>query len=686
MKTPDHSFVNQLAHASSPYLLQHANNPVQWYEWEAEALEKARKENKPIFLSIGYSACHWCHVMAHECFEDQEIAGTMNQHFINIKVDREEHPELDEIYMSAVQFLTGSGGWPLSVWLTPDLQPFFGGTYFPPDDRYGRPGFKRVLLSLAQAWQEQQGKVVESAKEISGRISQTINPPPSHQALSQDSLDKAFFHARRSFDPHHGGFSAAPKFPQAMVLSLLLRYYKRTGNSEALNMVEQTLTSMAAGGIYDQLGGGFHRYSTDERWLVPHFEKMLYDQALLTRAYGEAYQLTQKPLYRRIVRETADYVLARMTHPQGGCYSAEDADSNDVEGAYYVWGRQDVKTALGANTDLFCAAYGISQEGNWDGSNILFRPRGWEFIARENQISEQDLAALMDSCRMRLFDERQKRISPSLDDKVLTDWNGLMISAMSLAYRVSTEPRFLQAAEKAARFIWKYLFKQSILLHSFWRDSAKQPGYLSDYAFLISGLIDLYQITFDLEWMDWAIELQTSAFRLFADDQGGFYYAAQDRNDLIARSKNLFDNAIPSGNSVMIRNLLRLSNMTGNQAYHQQAIKALQSFAIHLESYPSAHPEMLIAHDYALGPSRQIVIAGKKDDPITREMLESINARFLLHTELVLNDGMQRMKDIFPLLSDKASRNGRPLVYVCKDFTCQMPVGSAKELEQLIKD
>ncbi len=677
---------NHLAEASSPYLLQHADNPVHWYEWGPEALNRARTENKPIFLSIGYSSCHWCHVMAHECFADEGIAAIMNQNFINIKVDREEHPEIDEIHMTAVQALTGSGGWPLSVWLTPNLKPFFGGTYFPPEDYRGRPGFKRVLLSLAEAWKDQQGRVVESAAEISERIQQSMQIQAAGKQLSPQLLQEAFNLARRSFDVRHGGFGLAPKFPHAMELSLLLRLYQNGSRPEALEMVEKSLQSMAAGGIYDHLGGGFHRYSTDERWLVPHFEKMLYDQALLVRAYAEAYLLTRKVTYRNIAEETLNYVLTRMTGPLGGFFSAEDADSEGREGAYYVWEWNELQSALGGNTELFSRAYGASFEGNWEGANILYRPREWRYVAEEFNLTEDAFASKMEESKMRLLRVREKRIAPLLDDKVLTDWNGLMLSAFALGFRLSGEQKYLLTAEKTARFLKSNLYRRDRLLHSYRQGQAKLEGFLSDYAFLISGLLDLFQVSLHLEWYDWAKELLEEANRLFADPQGGFYFTAEAQPDLIARSKNPFDNATPSGNSVMIRNLLRFANVTGDQAYHRQAMQALESFAEHLGRYPQAYSEMLIAYEYAIGPARQIVLAGDPQSAPAEEMLRSIHRHFLPRTEFLCNDGTEAVKEDFPHLSDKTARNGQPLAYVCEHFMCKQPAASVAELELLLQD
>jgi len=685
MKTVPNTHTNNLSRASSPYLLQHVDNPVDWYEWGADALNKAKAENKPIFLSIGYSSCHWCHVMAHESFANEVVAAVMNENFINIKVDREEHPELDEIYMTAVQSLTGSGGWPLSVWLTPDLKPFYGGTYFPPEDYYGRPGFRRVLLSLAEAWKDQQGKVVESAEDISQRIQQSMQIRSNGDQLSPHLLEDAFNAARRSFDVRHGGFDPAPKFPHAMELSFLLRFYQRESRPEALEMVEKSLLGMAAGGIYDHLGGGFHRYSTDDRWLVPHFEKMLYDQALLVRAYAEAYLLTQKPLFRNIAFETLDYVLTRMTGSQGEFFSAEDADSDSKEGAYYVWEWDELQFALGADAEIFGKAYGASSEGNWEGTNILYRPREWHYIAKELNLSEDAFAAKIQECRTRLLLLREKRIPPLLDDKVLTDWNGLMLSAFAAGYRLSGEQKYLLAAENAARFLKSHLVKHGDLLHSYRQNQTKSEGFLSDDAFLISGLLDLYQLTFSLEWFDWAKELLERSFTLFADAEGGFYYTAEAQPDLIARSKNPFDNATPSGNSVMVRNLLRFANITDDQAYYRQAMQTLESFAGHLHRYPQAYSEMLIAYDYALGPARQIVLAGNPHSPMVAEMLRSIHRRFLPRTEIVCNDDTDEVKKDFPHITDKRSRNGQPLAYVCEHFTCLRPASSVAELEPLLQ-
>jgi uncharacterized protein len=675
---------NRLLNASSPYLLQHAFNPVDWYEWGDEALNRAKAENKPIFLSVGYSSCHWCHVMAHESFEDEDIAKIMNEHFISIKVDREERPDIDEIYMAAVQMLTGSGGWPMSVWLTPNLEPFYGGTYFPPKDHYGRPGFKKLLLGLAEAWINDQDKILTNSQNLSKNISASFAVESSELAIDETVLQNAFSASRQTFDQKHGGFGQAPKFPHAMELSLLLRYSQKKNSKEALDMVNTSLIKMANGGIYDQLGGGFHRYSTDEYWLAPHFEKMLYDQALLVRVYSEAHQLTGNYSYKRIVKETLDYVLLKMTSPEGGFYSAEDADSEGVEGKFYVWSKSEIQDILKSDTDLFCQAYNVSSEGNWEGHNILRKTREWAQIAQDFNMDLMTFSKKVDSLKTILLEKREKRIKPGLDDKVLTDWNGLMISAFVYGYKITGNVKYKNAALEAAHFIQSKMFDNDYLYHSYRNSKRRIKGFLNDYSFMIAAILDAYNISFDIKLAEWAIQLYRLTEQQFAAADGGYYFTRSNQKNLIARSKAPFDNAIPSGNSVMVRNLMRLAETTGDLDFREKAFKTAQAFGSHFRKYPQGYAEMLIGVDYLLGPSQQIVIAGNQG-PQFIKVTEFLNSQFVPKTVLVFNDESSETSKLFPMVKDKISNNGELQIYVCENFTCQLPVSSVAELKSLLK-
>lgn len=582
-ETPKHT--NRLIDETSPYLLQHAHNPVDWYPWGEEALQRARSEDKPILLSIGYSACHWCHVMERESFENEEIAKLMNDNYINIKVDREERPDLDEIYMSAVQAMTGSGGWPMTMFLTPDLKPFYGGTYFPPTDRSGRPGFPRILTSVAETYQGKRGEVADHAEQITKHLQSRINPEQQADAeLSADLLDKAFQQYQSQFDERHGGFGQAPKFPPGMGLSLLLRYWKRTGNAEALRMVEFTLEKMANGGMYDQLGGGFHRYSVDEIWLVPHFEKMLYDNSLLTVSYLEAYQATGKDLYQRIARETLDYVLREMYDSQnGGFYSTQDADSEGEEGKFFVWTPDEVAAILPPEqTKIFCDFYDITEGGNFEHKNILHVRMTTEQFVQMIDLSESELIGLLKDGKAKLFTEREKRIKPGLDDKILTSWNGLMIRSLADGGRVLKKPEYTQAATRAAEFLIAKLHDTSNghLLRTYRQGKSKLHAYLVDYAFLVEGLLALHQATGDKKWLTEAQKLTDEQISLYWDKtRHGFYFTSHNHEELLARTQNGFDSVLPSGNSTSVRNLVRLAKRTGDAKYRTYAQQTLEAFA-----------------------------------------------------------------------------------------------------------
>ncbi|MCX7827126.1 MAG: thioredoxin domain-containing protein, partial [Verrucomicrobiae bacterium] len=553
---------NRLALEKSPYLLQHAHNPVDWHPWGAEAFEKARRENKPIFLSIGYSTCHWCHVMAHESFEDAEIAAVLNRWFVPVKVDREERPDVDWIYMTAVQAMTGQGGWPLSAWLTPDLKPFYGGTYFPPVGRFGRPGFKQILERIHEVWEQQREKVVEQGEQLEALLRETASRGDGAGEIGEAVLRAAYEQFRDQYDERYGGFGGAPKFPRPAQFNFLLRYWARTGEELALEMTTHTLRQMALGGMYDQIGGGFARYSTDERWHVPHFEKMLYDNAQLLVSYCEAWQITRDPFFRDVARDIARYVLRDLTHPEGAFYSAEDADSEGVEGKFYAWTMDELREALGEEDAKFAGYYfGCEEQGNWtapaghgpQNANVLFVARTFDQMAKAFNTTPELARRRLEEARKKLFEVRSKRVRPHLDDKILTAWNGQMIAALARAAQTLDEPQYLAAAERAANFVIEKLYDlQTKTLQRRWRDGeAKVEGFLDDYAFFIAGLLELYEASFDPKWIEHAVALANTMIARFHDEaDGGFWFTAPGQSDLIARMKDDYDGAEPSGNSI----------------------------------------------------------------------------------------------------------------------------------------
>ena len=598
--TPQHT--NRLIHETSPYLLQHAHNPVDWYPWGEEALTRAKDEQKPILLSIGYSACHWCHVMERESFENEEIAAVMNDLFINIKVDREERPDLDEIYMNAVQIMTRQGGWPMTVFLTPDLKPFYGGTYYPPTDRYGRPGFPKVMHAVAEAFSGQNVEVLQQADQITAHLTQMSNVvDPHHHELTEELMTHAFQQYSSQFDSQHGGFGNAPKFPPSMGLPFLLRYWHHSGNANALEMVELTLEKMARGGMYDQLGGGFHRYSTDAYWLVPHFEKMLYDNAQLVVAYFEAYQATQKPFYRDIATETLDYVLREMYDAEnGGFYSTQDADSEGVEGKFFVWEPNDVEDVVGEeNAEVFCEYYDITPQGNFEGENILHVQTPPDIFAQKLRMEVAALEALLADGKRKLFDEREKRIKPGLDDKILTSWNGIMIRGMAMGYQLTGKPEYLEACEKSAEFVLTTLSQENgLLLRTYRAGKSHLNAYLEDYAYFITGLIALYEASFEPRWLTEAERLAHIMIDQFGDDTGdGFFFTGKAHETLIVQSKSAYDGATPSGASMAIHSLLRLAKHLDNPEFHDKAVETLLLYFHQMEGAPSGSGQLLCELD-----------------------------------------------------------------------------------------
>ncbi len=678
---------NRLIHETSPYLLQHAHNPVDWYPWGEEALARSRKEDKPILLSIGYSSCHWCHVMEKESFENEAIAGVMNQRFINIKVDREERPDLDELYMNAVQVMTGSGGWPMTVFLTPDLIPFHAGTYFPPEDRGGMPGFVKILAVVSDYYHSHRGEVEKMEAQLKNALHQIAEINPSQEALSDKILTKAFHAIEDQFDPIYGGFGKAPKFPASMALSFLLRYGKTTGTKNALEMVERTLEKMARGGIYDHLGGGFHRYSVDERWLIPHFEKMLYDNALLSRTYFEAYQATQKVRYRRVGEEILNYVLDEMKSPEGGFYSTQDADSEGQEGKFYAWTRDEIKKVLGKEKGTpFCAYYGVGTEGNFEGeTSVLNIASSLENVSQLYGKSVAELEKLLEEGREKLYAEREKRVKPGRDEKILTSWNGLMISGFVDGFKVTGNEEYLNSAEGAARFILQEMRKDGRLTRVFHKGKSRVKGYSEDYAFLIQALIDLYEATFEMGWLKEADGLNRTMIHQFWDEgNGGFFFTGMENESLIARTKNPYDNAIPSANSVAVFNLIRLGYLTGEESLKLKAERVLHLFYNFLDQHPSGFAQMLSGLSFFLDP-QEVGIVGSKNDRKTKSMLKEIYLAYFPNKILSLRDPQDPVEgNWLPFLRGKGNQEV-PTTFVCKGFTCLPPVRNEKELKKTLE-
>ena len=645
---------NRLARATSPYLLQHADNPVDWHEWGPEAFDRARAEDKPILLSVGYAACHWCHVMERESFEDQDTARIMNERFVSVKVDREERPDVDAIYMDAVQALTGQGGWPMTVFLTPDGDPFFAGTYFPNEDRQGMPSFRRILLAVSEAWRERREDLLGQGKKVVDAISRA--PTSSVDPLTEDLLRGAFDSLRQGFDPDWGGFGPAPKFPQPMTLELLLRLDAR-GWEGARDMLSATLDRMAAGGIYDHVGGGFHRYSTDRTWLVPHFEKMLYDNAQLARVYARASQVTGSDRYRAVAEETLDYLLRDLRHPEGGFFSSEDADSEGVEGKFYAWEWDDLVAEVGQDV---AAALGAGPEGNWEGTNVLWRPSG------EVEVP--------DDARRRLLAARERRVRPAADDKVLAGWNGLAISALAVTGRAFGRSDYVKAAVAAADFVLSGLRRDDGRLLRAWRDGRTSgPAYADDHALMAAACLDLYESTFDERWFEEARRLAGDLVRLFSDqERGGFFQTGTDAERLVLRPKELFDNAVPSGNSVAAEVLLRLSLLTGEAEHERAGVSALRAVRDLLDRAPTAFGTALGALDLYLGPSREVAIVGDPDDPRTNALVAELWSRYLPRT--VWAAGASGAEARVPLLEGRQAVDGQPAAYVCERFVCQRPV------------
>jgi uncharacterized protein YyaL (SSP411 family) len=685
---------NRLIKEKSPYLLQHAHNPVDWHAWNEESFEKARVENKPIFLSIGYSTCHWCHVMEKESFEDAEVARLMNEAFVSIKVDREERPDIDHVYMTVCQMMTGSGGWPLTIVMTPDKKPFFAATYLPKESRFGRPGMVELIPRIREVWANRHKDVLESAENMTVAL-QSIETEKPGELLDAGVFDKAYEELSQRFDKTYGGFSGAPKFPTPHNFFFMLRYWRKADSQEALKMVEKTLQEIRWGGIFDQIGFGFHRYSTDREWLVPHFEKMLYDQALLALAYLETYQATGNTVYSDTAKEIFTYVLRDMRSPEGGFYSAEDADSEGVEGKFYVWTEQELREILPTDeADLIVRAFHVEKNGNFReeasgksvGANILYTGKSLADIASVMKLPAEVLKQKIDSARSRLFEVRERRVHPHKDDKILTDWNGLMIAALARGAQVLGDKVYADAAENAVEFILNRLRKpDGRLLHRYRDGEASIAAHLDDYAFLAWGLIETYEATFDARYLTTALELNKEMIRRFWDERGGgLYFTSDDAENLIVRKKEVYDGALPSGNAVAMLNLLRLGRFTGDADLEDRAFKIQKAFSEQVRQFPSGYTQFLSAVDFGLGASHDVVISGSLG---AKEMLDALRSRFSPNQVLVFRPAGEESAGIDAVASfakNYAPVNGKATAYVCSGRSCKDPTTEVKDLLALL--
>ena len=696
---------NRLINEKSPYLLQHAYNPVDWYPWGEEAFKKASDEDKPIFLSIGYSTCYWCHVMEREVFENESIAELMNKYVVSIKVDREERPDIDRIYMAALQAMTGSGGWPMSMFLTPDRKPFFGATYIPPTAKYGRAGFEDVLARIHEVWTTDRKEILETGGQIEGHIRTFLAPASNHTAAGKQALDQGFQSFLKSYDGKNGGFGNSPKFPTPVSFNFLLRYFKRTGENQALEMTLETLKSMYNGGMYDHLGGGFHRYSTDARWHVPHFEKMLYDQAQITVAYLEAYQITHDRFYADVAHDILNYVEREMTHPDGGFYSAEDAESaldpkqptHKKEGAFYTWKKEEIDSLLTKHeSKLFGYAFDVKTAGNvvedphneFSGLNVLHRIHSTAEAATHFKISGTDVETNLEVARKKLLTARTNRPHPHLDDKILLSWNGLMISAFAKASQVLDEPKYLRVAGRASEFVLAKMInnKGGALLRRYRDREARFEAHLEDYAFFVQALVDLYESSFDIRWLQEALRLTEKQNKLFFDEQnGGFFDTSGSDSTILVRTKESTDGAEPSGNSVAILSLLRLAQMTDNQEYAKMAEKSLQYFGERMLAIPAGTAQFLVALDFSLVKPKQIILAGPADRADTKNLLKEVHSHYLPAKVVLLADGgpgQEMLSSFVPFLKSIQMIGGKAIAYVCENYACQLPTNDVVVLRQ----
>lgn len=689
---------NKLINEKSPYLLQHAYNPVDWYPWGEEAFQKAEKEDKPIFLSIGYSTCHWCHVMEHESFEDTEVARLMNDAFVSIKVDREERPDIDKIYMQVAQMMTGRGGWPLTIIMTQDKEPFFAGTYIPKGDRFGQAGMLTMIPQITDVWKSDRSRV----DKITNQIKQSLTVPETlEQAkLGRKSIEQMVSVQANRFDEMNGGFGRSPKFPTPHNLMLLLRHWKKTGDKFSLLMVEKTLQKMRDGGIFDHVGYGFHRYATDAHWLLPHFEKMLYDQAMLAMVYAEAYQATRDNQYANVVKEILTYVMRDMRSPEGAFYSAEDADSEGEEGKFYVWSEEEIRSTLtDKEAEAFVKVLNIQKDGNFYdeatrekvGTNIPHVTLSLNDAARALKTDEETLLELLESAREKLFSAREKRVRPLRDDKVLTDWNGLMIAALAKAARVLDDSEYARSAELAVQFILKTMRRDDgILMHRFREGEVSVPAFLDDYAFLVWGLLELYETTFDVQYLKTARNLNQDMLDHFWDDMDGALFFAGDYSEkLLVRQKEAYDGAIPSGNSIAMLNLIRLARLLGEGEYEQKASDIAKAFSMQVERSPSGFGMMLSALNFALGPSYEVIIAGNPEAVDTRNMLKTLRERFIPNKIVLLRGGKeqsQQITQLAPYTKYYDSLKGKATVHVCINQNCKLPTTETSQMLKLLDE
>ena len=687
--------LNHLKDEKSPYLLQHRDNPVDWYPWGEEAFQKAKDENKPIFLSIGYSTCHWCHVMSRESFQDPEIGQLINQVFVPVKVDREERPDIDSIYMTVCQMITGSGGWPLTIIMTPDLKPFFAGTYFPKDTGPRGTGLRDLILNVHELWENQEGELLKSADELTVSLEKISQGKPG-DSLPPEIITQTYHSLQENFDQQYAGFGTNQKFPTPHHLLFLLRYWKQTGETEALNMIQETLKAMRKGGIYDHIGFGFHRYTVDQQWIIPHFEKMLYDQALLAMAYTEAYQATGETEYRETAEEVLEYILRDMRSPEGGFYSAEDADSEGEEGKFYLWTAEEIQDLLGPEDGaLFQTVYSISPEGNFKdeargiktGKNILHRTKTWDEISAELEIPSDQLWWKMEHAREVLFPAREARIHPGKDDKILTDWNGLVITALSIAGKVFGREDYLVAAGEAVDFIMTHLHSQGRLKHRWREGESAIEGNLDDYAYLIWGLLELYQATFQAEYLKAALKLNQTLTKHFWDnEEGGYYFTPDHAPQILVRQKEAYDTALPSGNSVQQMNLERLYLLTGENNFRETSESLEKYFSPTMKQTPAAFTMFLSAIMFQTSPSFEVTILGDKDSLDTQGMLKALQKEYLPQVVLVLKSSSDDLiKELIPSLENKTMVGNQATAYVCGDGTCQAPVNTPEELINLLK-
>jgi hypothetical protein len=678
--------MNHLANETSPYLLQHKDNPVEWYPWGEEALNRARTEDKPILLSVGYSACHWCHVMAHESFEHEATAGIMNDLFINIKVDREERPDVDDIYMQAVVALSGHGGWPMTVFLTPDGRPFYGGTYYPREPRYGMPAFRQVLMGVAEAYRDRREQVEDAANNLTDALRrETLGIGGNRSHLNADLVTQAAHKIVQGFDPTHGGFGDAPKFPQPMSLEFVLRAYQRTRDADLLHAVTHTLRKMAHGGIYDQLGGGFHRYSVDAIWLVPHFEKMLYDNAQLSRLYLHTFQVTGDPFFKAIATDIYDYILREMTHAEGAFYSTTDADSEGEEGKFFTWSQDEIQEHLGEDARIAIEYWGISGRGNFEGHNILHVPSDEQMVAQRLELDVPVLREKITAFRDKLYAIRTQRVAPGLDDKILTAWNGMMLASLAEAARVLDREDYRQAARKNADFLLREMTQADGRLYRTHKDGrSKINATLDDYGCLIDGLLELYQTTFEERWFGEARRLADVVLARFEAADGGFFDTSDDHEKLIARPRNMQDNAVPSGNAMMAKSLLRLAAYAGNADYDEAARGTLAPLSEAMRQYPQAFGESLCAVDMLVDGLAEVAIVGAPEHPQTIQLLDAVRKPYRPNVILALAPIDVLGESTIPLLSYRSQRNDLPTVYVCRQFACATPVNTPDAMEPLL--